>query len=135
MHSSTAAEVDQQGVGRGHQRACKGTQNQPHHRSVTPLYVSFTIFRSCVISYLRGGDGVQVFHRRATLARALLHTSRFLSVAVSCVAYCSGYSVVIYPMFSSLVLRRHRIYTYIENKSYFYLTYCDRWQPTITLAC
>ena len=100
-----------------------------------PFICLFHYFSIPVLSYLRGGDGVQVFHRRATLARALLHTSRFLSVSVSCVAYCSGYSVVIYPMFSSLVLRRHRVYTYFENKSYFYLTYCDRWQPIITLAC
>src|SRR5260221_8873376 len=52
MHSSTAAEVDQQGVGRGHQRARKGTQNQPYHRSVIPSYVSFAIFRSRAILLL-----------------------------------------------------------------------------------
>ena len=45
---------------------------------------------------------MQVFHRRVTLARALLHTSRFLSVAVSCEVYCGGYSVVCFLPWSGL---------------------------------
>ena len=34
-HSPGATQDDHQGVGRGQQRACQGTQNQPHLRSVT----------------------------------------------------------------------------------------------------
>lgn len=52
IHSSTATEVDQQGVGRGYKRARKGTQNQPYHRSVIPSYVSFAMYRSCAILLL-----------------------------------------------------------------------------------
>jgi len=55
------------------------------------LHISFCYFFDPLLSScLRGGNGVQVFHRRATLARALLHTSRFSSVAVGRGACCGG---------------------------------------------
>jgi hypothetical protein len=78
-HSTTATQDHQQGVGGGQQRACEGTQNQPHLRSVTPSYTSFDRMLSFC---LRSGDGMQVSHRRVTLARASSRTSRFPSMAV-----------------------------------------------------
>jgi hypothetical protein len=51
-HSSTATQVDQQGVGRGYQRARKGTQNQPHHRSVPPSYFFLLFFDPLLSSCL-----------------------------------------------------------------------------------